>query len=401
MILTNSIKDNFSRRMIVVIISLAVVLVAMMLIIANQVFATSSESRPNSKHVLTVHDGNLKRGVLTSKHNLREALIDAGIKIGAHDITEPALDDQLVDRIYDVTIYRARPVAVVDSGKGVVKIMSPYRTAKQILKQANIKLVDEDNALLKKSDNFIQSGAVEEVVIDRATKFKLDFFGKVADTYSQSMTVGQMLDSKNIELSKDDRISPSVDAVLTEGMLVEIWHEGRQAVVKNEKVKFKIRQIKDSSKKIGYKKIEQKGVEGEQLVTYEVVIKNKKEASRKEIKRVTTKQPKEQIEVVGTKQNIVKYTGGGNKEEWLTKAGIPRDKWGYADSIVTRESGWNPNATNRSSGACGLAQALPCSKVPGNGYNPVDSLRWMNRYVNSRYGGWQGAYNFWQANHWY
>ncbi|MFE6733763.1 transglycosylase SLT domain-containing protein [Microbacterium sp. NPDC057650] len=96
-----------------------------------------------------------------------------------------------------------------------------------------------------------------------------------------------------------------------------------------------------------------------------------------------------------------KYTGGGSKEQWMTAAGIAKSDWPYVDYIVSRESGWNPNATNKSSGACGLVQALPCSKVPGNGYNPVDNLRWGTGYANGRYGGWAGAYAYWSRNHWW
>lgn len=95
------------------------------------------------------------------------------------------------------------------------------------------------------------------------------------------------------------------------------------------------------------------------------------------------------------------YSGGGAPAEWMAAAGIAQSDWQYVDYIVSRESGWNPNATNRSSGACGLVQALPCSKVPGNGYNPIDNLRWATGYATGRYGSWSGAYNFWVNNHWW
>jgi len=100
------------------------------------------------------------------------------------------------------------------------------------------------------------------------------------------------------------------------------------------------------------------------------------------------------------------YTGGGSPAKWMAEAGIAESDWRYVDYIVTRESGWNPNATNSSSGACGLVQALPCSKVPGNGYDPVDNLRWATSYANTcvpgrMYCGWKGAYDFWIANNWW
>lgn len=100
-------------------------------------------------------------------------------------------------------------------------------------------------------------------------------------------------------------------------------------------------------------------------------------------------------------QSAPKWSGGGNKESWLRDAGIAESDWGYVDYIVNRESSWNPNAVNASSGASGLVQALPCSKVPGSCFNPVDNLRWANGYAKDRYGSWQGAYNFWTSNHWW
>lgn len=94
------------------------------------------------------------------------------------------------------------------------------------------------------------------------------------------------------------------------------------------------------------------------------------------------------------------YTGGGSPAEWMAAAGIPESDWGYVDYIVNRESRWNPNATNASSGACGLVQVYPCSKLP-NAYDPVANLSWANGYANGRYGSWANAYNFWITNHWW
>ena len=91
----------------------------------------------------------------------------------------------------------------------------------------------------------------------------------------------------------------------------------------------------------------------------------------------------------------------GNKTTWMTQAGIPQSQWKYVDYIVSRESSWNPLAVNASSGACGLAQALPCSKIPGDWRNPVNALKWQFSYVTARYGGYAGAYQFWASNHWY
>jgi hypothetical protein len=74
-------------------------------------------------------------------------------------------------------------------------------------------------------------------------------------------------------------------------------------------------------------------------------------------------------------------------------------------NIVFRESGWNYRATNASSGAYGLVQALPGSKMASAGAdwqtNPATQIKWGLSYMNSRYGSPCGAWSFWQANSWY
>lgn len=74
-------------------------------------------------------------------------------------------------------------------------------------------------------------------------------------------------------------------------------------------------------------------------------------------------------------------------------------------NIVTRESGWNYTATNAGSGAYGLVQALPGSKMASAGAdwrtNPATQIKWGLNYMNSRYGSPCGAWSFWQAHSWY
>lgn len=89
------------------------------------------------------------------------------------------------------------------------------------------------------------------------------------------------------------------------------------------------------------------------------------------------------------------------KTEIMRQAGIPESDYSYVDYIVQKESSWNPEAYNASSGSCGLVQALPCSKIPGDWRNPVNALKWQFSYVTARYGGYAGAYAFWVSNNWY
>jgi len=72
--------------------------------------------------------------------------------------------------------------------------------------------------------------------------------------------------------------------------------------------------------------------------------------------------------------------------------------------IVERESGWNVHAQNPS-GAYGLVQALPGSKMSSAGPNwrhsAATQIRWGLNYMEKRYGSPCGAWSFWRANNWY
>ncbi|MFF7542721.1 transglycosylase SLT domain-containing protein [Streptomyces canus] len=73
--------------------------------------------------------------------------------------------------------------------------------------------------------------------------------------------------------------------------------------------------------------------------------------------------------------------------------------------IVEHESGWDVDAMNSSSGAYGLVQALPGSKMATAGSdwktNAKTQIKWGLDYMNSRYGSPTAAWSFWQANGWY
>ena len=91
--------------------------------------------------------------------------------------------------------------------------------------------------------------------------------------------------------------------------------------------------------------------------------------------------------------------------DYLLSNGYTEADFTAGSYIINRESSWNPRATNPSSGAYGLVQALPGSKMASHGAdwqsNYQTQLKWFIDYCNGRYGGIQQAYNFWVQNHWY
>jgi hypothetical protein len=84
---------------------------------------------------------------------------------------------------------------------------------------------------------------------------------------------------------------------------------------------------------------------------------------------------------------------------------VPSGQFQCFSNIVDHESSWNYQAVNASSGAYGLFQALPGSKMSSVGAdwqtNPATQIKWGLNYMDSRYGSPCDAWAFWQNNHWY
>jgi hypothetical protein len=69
--------------------------------------------------------------------------------------------------------------------------------------------------------------------------------------------------------------------------------------------------------------------------------------------------------------------------------------------IYQHESGNRTDAINHDSGACGLGQALPCSKLPCSLSDYACQDAWFSDYMVRRYGSWAKAQAFWLVNKWW
>ena len=349
------------------------------------------------EHIITVHDDGQSKGFITKKQTLREALAEAAIKLDRNDRTEPNIDERLVANSYNVNIYRARTVVVKD-GSQLTKIITSYRTGKQIVKQAGIAVRDEDILTLSQSNSPMRDSAAEVLSIKRAVPFNFDFYGKKATSYTQAQTIGEMLAEKHIKMSANDVIVPNKDIKIARGMNVRLYRNGMQTVTVDEDIQFETEQIKDVNRDKGYKEIQTKGVNGKRTVTYEINVQNGVEVSRREINSNIIQQPVKQVEVVGTKVSLP----AGSHEDWMAAAGLSPSDYGYANYIFSNESGWRMTATDGTHYGLGQTSLSKLSSAcPNWQTDPVCQIKVFNGYAVGRYGSWAGAYSAWQAKGWW
>lgn len=125
----------------------------------------------------------------------------------------------------------------------------------------------------------------------------------------------------------------------------------------------------------------------------------------------TTKKKTTKKVVKTTKKTTTKKVSGFNvkasKSEMQQYARSILNEKDYEalDFIITHESGWNANNINKKSGAAGLCQSLPASKmaISGKDYktNYKTQINWCILYCNTRYGSIQKAKAFWLKHHWF
>ena len=305
---------------------------------------TDDEHAPREAHLVRVYDRGIERTILTRATTVREALGAAKIAVDErYDVVEPQLDTPLAEPHYRVHISRAQLVTVID-GERRIRVTTAAKTPELIVKAAGLELYDGDTVSMAMSQNVLVDGA---------------------------------------------------------GSVIQVHRAPYRSVTVDEPIAFSVETTKDDKLEVGKKEVTQPGKPGVRRIVYQIALQQGKEVDRRVIADTVITQPQAQHERIGTKPSAMAYTGGGSKDQWLAASQIPRDQWGYAEWLVQKESGWNPNARNRSSGACGLAQALPCSKVPGNPHDPVDSLNWMHGYVMRRYGSWANAVQHSKTKGWY
>lgn len=135
--------------------------------------------------------------------------------------------------------------------------------------------------------------------------------------------------------------------------------------------------------------------------------KNTKKLPSKNKKKVVTKKKiqKKRKKVARTR---VRYNVGeiqSYAHQLVLSYGWTEEDYQALVLLWYRESGWNPNAVNKKSGACGIPQSLPCSKmaVEGTDYrtNYRTQIRWGLKYIANRYGNPSNAWKHSQWKGWY
>jgi hypothetical protein len=242
--------------------------------------------------------------------------------------------------------------------------------------------------------------------------------GEAVFTQTNADTVAEALTELGVGLGQNDTVSQPLEAPAVDGLEVTVSRAVAKDGKKTKTVPFKTKKVKDPNLLKGEEKVVQKGRVGERVVTYTATVVEGEEVDREVLTEVVVSTPRDKIVKIGTKEPPEEAAASGGSAPNVSisvpagssKAiarGMVSDDAQFACLVAlwNRESGWRVNAQNRSSGAYGIPQALPGSKMASAGSdwrtNPATQIKWGLGYIKGRYGTPCGAWSAFQSKGWY
>ena len=319
----------------------------------------------------------------------------SGIELGEHDQVWPSKNAKIGEGDV-VEVKYGRPITMTVDGK-VTTFWTTATTLDEALNQIGMR--DSANRLsVDRSLPIGREGITLTVFTPKSVTLKVG--GESKEILTTAGTVAEVLQGESIKLGQHDKLSPGLGTQITGSMVITVDRVSVENKEESEPIDFEIKKTDDPNLPKGVERVIVEGVKGEKIVRARVTIVNGVEKNRQVLEEKIVKDPKAEEKAVGTME-IAGLVGHEDRMQLMSDAGISVDDFAAAYKLIQRESEWRPGAVNASSGACGLVQALPCSKLGSNWTDPVHALKWGDRYVKARYGGWKQALAHSDANGWY
>jgi resuscitation-promoting factor RpfB len=364
----------------------------------------------------TIHlkvDGN-GRSVHTTAATVRGTLSDAGFTAGPHDIVAPPVNAK-VRNGSDIVVKRGRLLRLTIDGKEV-DVWTTAPTVAEALAELGYDTADFSS--VSRDKRLPLSPTDIELRTPKTVTVKAD--GRTQTALTTDSTVADLLNDLSITVGATDKISVPMSADLTDKLTVVIQRVKNTRVTEQRRVPFPTKVINDPTLAKGVTRIVSPGRPGILSVTYAIVYVDGKLVGKTEISRKLLQAPITQLQRNGTKAPPPASTGSSsptpssgpivvdpNSAQGIAQKMVAARGWSDSDfsCLVTmwdHESGWRVNATNPYTGAYGIPQALPGSKMATVGAdwqtNPATQITWGLNYIQGRYGTPCNAWAFWNSH---
>lgn len=275
--------------------------------------------------------------------------------------------------------------------------------------------------------------------------------------------VSEILEENNVILKDDEKVTPDIEEDLPDGTNIKITkiteQESQIATISEQGTQNSIDELLQSYSPITEKietkqeeipfetitkteteetedttnKVLQEGQNGVKETTYKVKYQKDQEIDRQLLSEQVIQEPINKIvqiskqvvatttsrsstssrtDLSATETTTATRATTGTVSDYQSYAEVQCSAYGWSESdfislvsLWNKESGWNPSSYNRSSGAYGIPQALPGSKMAsaGSDYltNYQTQIDWGLSYIKSKYGTPSVAWQHSKSTGWY
>ncbi|MEO9137443.1 MAG: ubiquitin-like domain-containing protein [Jatrophihabitans sp.] len=358
----------------------------------------------------------------TTAGSVGEALSDHGLHADNHDLLAPSASSKITDGM-EIVLRRGRLLHLQVDGRSI-EVWTTYRTVQSAL--AALGYSTQDFVSVSRSRRLPLGPTDISIRTPRSITVIHD--GITQTVLTTEPTVGQMLDEIGVRVGANDTLSVPANTNTVQGQVITLERVERKSVTSAEALAFRTSRQNDPNLDKGSTRVVTPGRDGKVQVTYLVVYVDGVVVTRTKVKAVTVAEPRTKVLAVGTRQVIVIRSPGDTASQSSGGASVPSAPvpspgsakaiarellagYGWGDQeysclvqMWNRESGWRVSAANPS-GAYGIPQALPGSKMSSAGPNWQTSARtqiaWGLGYIKARYSTPCGAWSFWQGHNYY
>ena len=229
---------------------------------------------------------------------------------------------------------KERNITVTD-GSLVYEAEVENQTVSELLESLSITLGENDQLNVDLNTN---CGEVTDIVIDRATHAYVVVDGDAKAYYTQGNTVAEFLAEQNITLNELDTVTPSLDSVVYNGLIVRITRYAVTEEIVTEEIPFETQTRENSELLKGKTQTAVEGENGTKEYVYQVTYENGVEVSRVLVEERIAKEPVTQIEEIGTKEPAPKKN---------LKVSSVSASLNYTDVFQVKATAYDPSAGTR------------------------------------------------------
>jgi resuscitation-promoting factor RpfB len=390
------------------------------LVLTGMVGGTAAWATTDKAVAVTI-DGQA-RTIHTRAGTVGGALKSAHVGVGAHDVLAPAEATKLHDGSR-IVVLRGRQLRLNVDGT-LTTVWTTASTVSQALSELGYGT--NETVSVSRSTRLPLTPTQLTLLTPKAVSIRADH--RVLEIITTDRTVGQALSAAGVRVGTRDKLSAPATSRLTDGQVIVLKRVRVATKTTTKDIPFTTKTSTDSSVFKGTTVVVKDGHKGLQKITWQLVYVDGKLVGKRVTSTVVAKKAVTKVQKVGTKSKPkpkpTKHSDSSKSSQSGSSSSAPvptgsaqsiarslvsahgwsGDQFSCLVQLWNRESGWSTHAAN-SSGAYGIPQALPGSKMSSAGpdwqSNAGTQIKWGLGYISARYGSPCGAWGHSQSTGWY